>query len=466
MIVRMLAHAVLAQTGQLDAPEDHDDQDDDDASGDHDDAIGDASAVAATSLTEACVALRDALSIFHGSLVSAAGDTAGHVDRSSGKRASRDHRRARERLGQAREKLSSVAAAEELAGWVEARLGPETAPIVAGYLRLEHARGRDDVERAQRRAREAAITVLSTYASVSTLFDAPTPERFDRVLSGHLRRCLADASEALDGLAETGEFDARRAAKETRRLGLLLGLCTTMDLPDNVSQDAGKALRVCHTLTRSLRPKVSAAAIETVLGAAGLSALVDASQIAALSPSTDRDTLGARHLELLARVESLVSSLESAPTDVEIERKYLLSALPDVVTSRGMEQHLRQGYLPGKRLRERVRSVTINGDTTYVRTIKLGRGVKRVEIEEATSAPVFEALWALTEGSRVIKRRYAVPEGDLVWEIDVFDDRELFLAEVELDDPQREPELPEWLAPYVVREVTNEPGYVNLNLAR
>jgi len=37
---------------------------------------------------------------------------------------------------------------------------------------------------------------------------------------------------------------------------------------------------------------------------------------------------------------------------------------------------------------------------------------------------------------------------------------------VELDDPQREPELPAWLAPYVVREVTNESESVNLNLAR
>lgn len=463
MIVRMLAHAVLAQTGELDAPEA---AGDDEAGGDDDDRIGDASAVAATSLSEACVALRDALSIFHGSLVSAAGDTAGHVDRNAGKRASRDHRRARERLGQAREKLSSVAAAEELAGWVEARLGPETAPIVAGYLRLEHARGQEDVERAQRRARDAAITVLSTYASVSKIFDAPAPDRFDRVLSGHLRRCLADASEALDGLAEEGEFDARRAAKETRRLGLLLGICTTMELSDSVLLDAGKALRVCHTLTRSLRPKVSAAAIETVLGAAGLGSLIGASQIAALSPAPDRETLGARHLELLSRVESLVSSLESGPSDVEIERKYLLRALPDMVTSLGTEQHLRQGYLPGERLRERVRSVTSNGATTYLRTIKLGRGVQRMELEETTTAPVFEALWALTEGCRVIKRRYAVPEGDLVWEIDVFDDRELFLAEVELDDPQRQPELPEWLAPYVVREVTNESQYVNLNLAR
>ncbi len=478
MIVRMLAQAVLAQTGQLDDPQDDDHDDDEsdaeqgDAEGDaheahaHGEPIGDASAVAATSLTEACVALRDALAIFHGSLVASAGDTAGHADRRGAKRAARAHRRARTRLSRAQKRLAAVAAAEELAGWVEARLGPETAPIVAGYLRLEHARGRRDVAQAELHAQKAAIAVLRTYSGVSTRFDAPKPERFDRVLSGHLRRCMADASEALDGPADASAFDAHRAAKRTRRLGLLLGLCTTTELSDAVNEDAGKALRVCHQLTRSLQPKVSAAAIETVLGAAGLSALIDASQIAQLAPAPDRESLGARHLDLLSRVERLVSSLESTPTDVEIERKYLLSGLPGVVTSRGTEQHLRQGYLPGERLRERVRSVTSGGKTTYLRTIKLGRGVQRIELEEATTAPVFNALWKLTEGCRVIKRRYAVSEGDLVWEIDAFDDRELFLAEVELDDPHQEPAFPEWLAPYVVREVTNESEYVNLNLAR
>ena len=66
-----------------------------------------------------------------------------------------------------------MAAAEELAGWVEARIGPETAPIVAGYLRLEHARGRRDVAQAELHAQKAAIAVLRTYSGVSTRFDAP-----------------------------------------------------------------------------------------------------------------------------------------------------------------------------------------------------------------------------------------------------------------------------------------------------
>jgi len=48
----------------------------------------------------------------------------------------------------------------------------------------------------------------------------------------------------------------------------------------------------------------------------------------------------------------------------------------------------------------------------------------------------------------------------------VFEDRDLLLAEVELPSTYTQLTLPDWLAPHVVREVTNEPDYVNLNLAR
>ena len=87
---------------------------------------------------------------------------------------------------------------------------------------------------------------------------------------------------------------------------------------------------------------------------------------------------------------------------------------------------------------------------TYERAIKLGAGVERIEIEEATPAHVFDALWPLTEGCRIQKRRHRVrlPQDDgpaVVWEIDEFLDRPLWLAEIELDDPETHPDLPEWL---------------------
>ncbi|HSC09324.1 MAG TPA: hypothetical protein VLD59_21050, partial [Steroidobacteraceae bacterium] len=95
-----------------------------------------------------------------------------------------------------------------------------------------------------------------------------------------------------------------------------------------------------------------------------------------------------------------------------------------------------------------------------------GAGIQRVELEEKTSDELFRALWPLTAGCRVHKQRYCVEEGSLTWEIDQFLDRDLVLAEVELPDPATAVELPEWLKRFVVREVTRDPAFLNLNLAR
>jgi CYTH domain-containing protein len=153
------------------------------------------------------------------------------------------------------------------------------------------------------------------------------------------------------------------------------------------------------------------------------------------------------------------------PETVEIERKYLLSGLPERVKGRPC-QEIDQGYLPGARLHERLRRVREGDAEWYVRTVKMGAGVRRAQLEEEADPDLFRSLWPLTEGRRLTKRRYRVSDGGLVWEIDEFTDRELVLAEVELPAPEVVPELPEWLATYVVREVTEEPEYLNVNLAR
>lgn len=154
-----------------------------------------------------------------------------------------------------------------------------------------------------------------------------------------------------------------------------------------------------------------------------------------------------------------------AERNVEIERKFLLRYLPDEALEQRAKT-IEQGWLPGNRLRERLRRVAGPSGTKYVRTVKTGQGIERFELEEETSPDLFTALWPLTEGCRVEKRRYDVPDGELVWEIDEFTDRELFLAEVELPTRDTAAELPEWLADAVIEEVTGDPAYVNLNLAK
>ena len=148
----------------------------------------------------------------------------------------------------------------------------------------------------------------------------------------------------------------------------------------------------------------------------------------------------------------------------EIERKYLLRELPPHALTCPAEA-IDQGWLPGTVLVERLRRIRSARGEEWFRTVKTGSGVSRIELEETTTATLFEYLWPLTQGCRVSKRRYLVPDGDLTWGIDEFTDRDLALAEVELPREDFPVELPEWLTPYVVREVTGEQNYVNRYLA-
>jgi len=149
----------------------------------------------------------------------------------------------------------------------------------------------------------------------------------------------------------------------------------------------------------------------------------------------------------------------------EIERKWLISSLPPSVRA-VVPAEFEQGYLPGEALVERIRRETRGGANRWMRTVKLGRGIARIEVEEEASAELGAALFALTAGRRVTKRRYAIADGALTWEIDEFTDRILFLAELELPDESTTVTFPEWLAPYVVREVTDERAFTNWQLAR
>jgi CYTH domain-containing protein len=192
---------------------------------------------------------------------------------------------------------------------------------------------------------------------------------------------------------------------------------------------------------------------------------------AALFDTLARDWLGRDAAGLVASLDGVAAAIESetaartAPPPMEIERKYLLRSLPH--TLRGMPSvEIAQGWMPGTRFLERVREVRRGGDVRYYRTVKLGAGLARVELEEETTAALFAVLWPTTRERRIRKRRFAVPDGGLTWEVDQFAGRDLVLAEVELPTADAEVTVPAWLAPYVVREVTDESAYVNANLAQ
>lgn len=181
----------------------------------------------------------------------------------------------------------------------------------------------------------------------------------------------------------------------------------------------------------------------------------------------EQEWLGGRAQRLIEAIEVLSLRFGASEAHLEIERKYLLRELPDLPDHSGRRAlEIEQGYIPGKKVRERIRRVREGGRGRWYRTVKLGLGLERLEFEDETTADIFDALWPLTAGHRIRKRRHAVPEGELIWEVDQFLDRDLVLAEVEIPSAETPVTVPDWLAPHVVREVTGEPAYQNSALAR
>ncbi len=319
---------------------------------------------------------------------------------------------------------------------------------------------------------------LSRY-SVHRIVGANAPERpLATVVADHLARAMAHvavgAREAAEAVGSPGEADAlHRLRIDMKRLRALLvpwrsalpELAPLFDLATR-AQDAIGAERDARALARRVR---RATQVEPAL-AVPLHALADSIEArrVTLAERVQREWLSGEAItELAALVPAAADALTRAlRADVEIERKFLLHSVPDAA-SRTPGIRIAQGWLPGERLRERLRrSVHPDGRVEWTRTVKLGTGVRRVELEEPTDPMLFESLWPLTAAARVEKVRHAVPDGAFTWEIDVFLDRPLLLAEVELPSEDTVVQLPEWLAPCVEREVTGDPAYVNANLAR
>ena len=145
----------------------------------------------------------------------------------------------------------------------------------------------------------------------------------------------------------------------------------------------------------------------------------------------------------------------------EIERKFLV--VGDAWRAGAARSRLRQGYLcaeKGKSVRVRLEdgraTVTIKGPA---------RGAARAEYEYPIPAKdARELLSRLCERPLIEKTRSRVRHAGLVWEVDEFggDNRGLVVAEVELRRAGQKVALPPWVG----KEVTNDPRYLNSNLFR
>lgn len=146
----------------------------------------------------------------------------------------------------------------------------------------------------------------------------------------------------------------------------------------------------------------------------------------------------------------------------ETERKFLVSS--DAFRREAVSvQHIVQGFL--NRDPERTVRVRTAGEAAYL-TVK-GKtgdnGRSRFEWEQQISPDAAQKLLHLCELPLIAKKRYAIPVGSHIFEVDEFEgvNDGLVLAEVELQHEEEGFEKPAWLG----REVTGIGKYYNAQLS-
>lgn len=145
----------------------------------------------------------------------------------------------------------------------------------------------------------------------------------------------------------------------------------------------------------------------------------------------------------------------------EIERKFLVRG--EQWRRGATAVRYRQGYLCAEK--ERAVRVRTAGDKGYLTIKGLSRGAARAEYEyEIPLGEANEMLDSLCHRPLIEKKRYRIPAGDLVWEVDEFEGENagLIVAEVELKSADQPVDLPPWAG----QEVTDDPRYYNASLVR
>ena len=144
---------------------------------------------------------------------------------------------------------------------------------------------------------------------------------------------------------------------------------------------------------------------------------------------------------------------------MEIERKFLIKALPDNLDAYPCI-HIEQGYLntnPVVRIRKQ------NDD--YILTYK-GKGMlAREEYNLPLNQQSYVHLKSKCDGNIISKKRHLIPLNGLTIELDVFDAPfPLIMAEVEFDSLEAAYAFlpPDWFA----QEVTHKPEYHNSYMSR
>lgn len=148
---------------------------------------------------------------------------------------------------------------------------------------------------------------------------------------------------------------------------------------------------------------------------------------------------------------------------IEIERKFLV--LSEVFKQEAIsEERIVQGFLNTHP--ERTVRIRLAGDFGYL-TIKgktIDSGTTRFEWEKEISKEDAENLLKLCETGIIEKKRYKIPVGNHIFEVDEFlgNNLGLVVAEIELNGKNESFQRPEWLG----QEVTGDIKYYNSQLSK
>lgn len=142
----------------------------------------------------------------------------------------------------------------------------------------------------------------------------------------------------------------------------------------------------------------------------------------------------------------------------EIERKFLINN--EYWQPSEDRIRIRQGYLCLDK--DRTVRIRIAGNSSFI-TIK-GRtvGITRSEFEYEISNEDANQMIQMCTGDLIEKVRHRIFDGDLLWEVDVFEgaNEGLVVAEIELTDEHQEFQIPRWVGV----EVSDNPRYFNSSL--
>lgn len=156
---------------------------------------------------------------------------------------------------------------------------------------------------------------------------------------------------------------------------------------------------------------------------------------------------------------------------IEIERKFLLKAIPDLKPTEVIK--IKQWYLKIDGIWERARSMDSNiYGIKWVHTIKTRiSDISNIEEEWDMDKNEFDDFVKRCKSSKqnarfITKERRIYPDGELKWEVDVFSQKcHIIVAEIEIPTEDYELEIPEFIQKKSLLEVTGLKQFSNRSLS-